>query len=58
MTYKITKARVIEMFEECEMIEFEVIEMPTKDLLIHVIPVDGKSISVLASSWDELMQVF
>lgn len=58
MTFKITKARVIEMFENCEMIEFEVIEMPTKDLLIHIVPVEGKNISVLANSWDDLMQVF
>lgn len=58
MTYKITKERVIEMFEGCEMIEFTVIEMPTKDILVHAVPVEGKKISVLAGNWEELMRVF
>lgn len=58
MPYKITRERIIEMFEGCEMIEFAVIEMPTKDILVHVVPVEGKNISVIARNWEELMQVF
>jgi hypothetical protein len=58
MAYKITKERVIELFDGCEMLEFTVIEMPTKDLLVHAVPVEGKQISVLVRNWDELMSVF
>lgn len=46
------------MFEGCEMTEFTVIEMPTKDILVHAVPVEGKKISVLARNWEELMRVF
>jgi hypothetical protein len=57
MVCKITKAKVAELFDGCEMIEFVVIEMPTKDLMIHI-ESDDKNISVLASNWDDLMSVF
>jgi hypothetical protein len=58
MVYKMTKAKVAELFEDCEMIEYIVVEMPTKDLMIHIESVEGAKISVLASNWDELMSVF
>ena len=58
MVYKITKEKVIEVFENCEMIEFVVVEMPTKDLMIHIESCEGKNISVLASNWDDLMSIF
>jgi hypothetical protein len=58
MVYKITKSKVVELFEDCEMVEFVVIEMPSKDLMIHVESIDGRNISVLATNWEDLMRVF
>jgi hypothetical protein len=58
MVYKITKSKVVELFEDCEMVEFVVIEMPSKDLMIHVESTDGRNISVLATNWEDLMRVF
>ena len=58
MVYKITKSKVVELFEDCEMVEFVVIEMPSKDLMIHVESTDGRNISVLANNWEDLMRVF
>ena len=58
MVYKITKSKVYDLFEDCEMVEFVVLEMPTKDLLIHVESVEGKKISVLAENWTDLMSAF
>jgi len=58
MVYKITKSKVYDLFENCEMVEFIVLEMPTKDLLIHVESVEGKKISVLAENWTDLMSAF
>ena len=58
MVYKITKKKVIELFQECELVEFVVLEMPSKELMIHVESSDGKNISVLANKWEDLMKVF
>ena len=58
MVYKITKSKVVELFEGCELVEFVVIEMPSKDLMIHVESIDGRNISVLATNWEDLMRVF
>jgi len=40
------------------MVEFVVIEMPSKDVMIHVESIDGRNISVLAANWEDLMRVF
>jgi hypothetical protein len=58
MVYKITKAKVYELLEDCELVELIVLEMPTKDLLIHIESVEGKKISVLANKFDDLMSAF
>lgn len=58
MVYKITRNKVYDLFKDCELVEFVVLEMPTKDLLIHVESVEGKNISVLANNWDDLMSSF
>jgi len=43
MVYKITKEEIVDMFEDQELIEFVIVEMPTKDLLVHVKSADGKN---------------
>jgi len=58
MAFKITKRKVNDLFKDCELVEFIVIEMPTKDLMIHIESVDGKKISVIANCWDDLMSCF
>jgi len=58
MVYKMTKTKIYDLFKDCELVEFVVLEMPTKDLLIHVESVEGIKISVIASNWDDLMCVF